>query len=170
MQVTTSPRKSLLSFWQRWRYYLQGWLLDRLADLLLLLIIVVTLFPIAWMVLTSFKTNQEIIGTTTILPKVWQFKNYVDLWDTVNFGLYFRNSLIICSITTIIATTFATFAGYALARFRFPGADLFGMAVLGTQLIPGIMFLLPLYVTFIWIKNHFGIQLEIGRASCRERV
>jgi len=123
------------------------------------LIVAGALFPIVWMVLSSFKTNQELVSSTHILPEVWQISNYVDLWKTVNFGRYFRNSLIICSATTLIATTFSTFAGYALARFRFPGADVFGLAVLGTQLIPGIMFLLPLYATFIWVKNHLGVQL-----------
>jgi multiple sugar transport system permease protein len=141
--------------WYRWR----GWLLNRLGDLLLVLIVAGALFPIVWMVLSSFKTNQELVSSTHILPEVWQISNYVDLWKTVNFGRYFRNSLIICSATTLIATTFSTFAGYALARFRFPGADVFGLAVLGTQLIPGIMFLLPLYATFIWVKNHLGVQL-----------
>lgn len=141
--------------WYRWR----AWLLDRLGDLLLVLIIAFALFPIVWMVLTSFKTNQEIVSSTQIFPEVWQISNYVDLWKTVNFGRYFRNSLVICSATTLVATIFSTFAGYALARFRFPGSDIFGLAVLGTQLIPGIMFLLPLYVTFIWVRNHVGIQL-----------
>lgn len=141
--------------WPRMR----RWIHERLADLLLIAILVLVLFPIFWMFISSLKTNQEILGSQTILPARWQFKNYVDLWRQVNFGLYFRNSLIVCGATTIIVTVLATFAGYALARFRFPGADVFGMAVLGTQLIPGIMFLLPLYWTFIFVKQKLHVQL-----------
>jgi len=131
----------------------------RLADLLLIFIIIITLFPIFWMVSASFKTNQEIVSSKALLPERWQIQNYLDLWRTVNFGTYFRNSLIVCGTTMVIVTVLATFSGYALSRFRFPGADLFGLAVLGTQLIPGIMFLLPLYQIYVFIKNTFGIQL-----------
>ncbi len=131
----------------------------RLADLALLLLIGLAVFPIVWMVFTSFKTNQEIVASSTILPAAWQFRNYVELWGTVNFGLFFRNSLIICGTAAGMVTLLATFSGYALARFRFPGSDAFGLAVLATQLIPGIMFLLPLYGVFVWVKNWLGLQL-----------
>jgi len=134
-------------------------LLDRLADLLLIAIILLTLFPIFWMVVNSLRTNQEILTAATLFPKKLQFHNYRDLWAQVNFGLYFRNSLIVCGITTLIVSFLATLSGYALARFRFPGADVFGLAVLGTQLIPGILFLLPLYGNFILIKKRLGIPL-----------
>ena len=137
----------------------QRFIYDRLADALLIILLALILFPIFWMVITSFKTNEEIVTSVTILPHEWRFQNYVDLWDQVNFGLYFRNSLLVCSVTTLIVTLFATFAGYALARFRFPGADTFGLAVLATQLIPGILFLLPLYQIFVQIKRHVGVPL-----------
>ena len=134
-------------------------LLDRLADLLLIAIILLVLFPIFWMIVNSLRTNQEILTATTLLPQKPQFHNYRDLWAQVDFGLYFRNSLIVCGVTTLIVSFLATLSGYALARFRFPGADLFGLAVLGTQLIPGILFLLPLYGNFILIKKRLGIPL-----------
>ncbi len=139
--------------------WLRKQLTNRLADLLLLSIIVVILFPIAWMVLNSLRTNQEILSTSALLPRQWQLRNYIDLWQQVNFGLYFRNSLIVCGTTTLIVSVLATFSGYALSRFRFPGADLFGLTVLGTQLIPGILFLLPLYTNFIFIKKRLGVPL-----------
>lgn len=140
-------------------YRMRRWVLTRLEDVLLFALLAFILFPIFWMVVSSLKTNEEIVTSVTILPHTWRFQNYVDLWDQVNFGLYFRNSLIVCSITTVIVTIFATFAGYALARFRFPGADTFGMAVLATQLIPGILFLLPLYQIFVQVKRHLGVPL-----------
>jgi len=139
--------------------WLRKQLTNRLADLLLLSIIVVILFPIAWMVLNSLRTNQEILSTSALLPRQWQLRNYIDLWQQVNFGLYFRNSLIVCGTTTLIVSVLATFSGYALSRFRFPVADLYGLTVLGTQLIPGILFLLPLYTNFIFIKKRLGVPL-----------
>lgn len=118
-----------------------------------------TLFPIVWMVLSSLKSNQELLLGNSILPNEWHFENYKTMWERSNFFIYFRNSLIICIITAAICTGLAVFSSYALARFRFPGSEVFGIAVLATQLIPGVMFLLPLYNMFIWLKNNWGIAL-----------
>ncbi|NOX64118.1 MAG: carbohydrate ABC transporter permease [Chloroflexi bacterium] len=140
-------------------YRYRRFALDRLADLLLIAIILLVLFPIFWMIVNSLRTNQEILTAAALFPEKPQFHNYQDLWAQVDFGLYFRNSLIVCGVTTLIVSFLATLSGYALARFRFPGADAFGLAVLGTQLIPGILFLLPLYGNFILIKKRLGIPL-----------
>jgi len=78
-----------------------------------------------------------------------RFNNYVDMWKNVNFGLYLRNSIIICGITMVIAMIFATFAAYSLSRFRFPGSDMFSNAILATQMIPMIMYLIPIYIMFV---------------------
>ena len=129
------------------------------AYTLLIVLLAMILFPILWMFLTSLKTNQEIVSNTGILPKHWQWRNYIDLWKQVNFGMYFKNSLIVCSLVMVIVTVLAMFSGYALARYRFPGADTFGLAVLATQLIPGILFLLPLYEVFVTIKRETGIPM-----------
>ncbi len=129
------------------------------AYTLLIVLLAMILFPILWMFLTSLKTNQEIVSNTGILPKHWQWRNYIDLWKQVNFGMYFKNSLIVCSLVMVIVTVLAMFSGYALARYRFPGADTFGLAVLATQLIPGILFLLPLYEVFVTIKRETGVPM-----------
>ena len=59
----------------------------------------------------------------------------------------------------------ATFAGYALARFRFPGAELFGGSVLVTQVIPGILFLIPIYIMYIyvqnWVRSALGLEVRL---------
>jgi multiple sugar transport system permease protein len=86
------------------------------------------------------------------LPKghlLVRWYNYIDMWKNVNFGLYLKNSLIICGFTMIFAMIFATFAAYALSRFRFPGSDLFSNAILATQMIPMIMYLIPIYIMFV---------------------
>jgi multiple sugar transport system permease protein len=148
---------------RQWR----GWILDRLADLLLVALIIFALFPIFWMIVTSFKTNTELVNNV-LWPAQLQWDNYIQLWETVNFGEFFGNSLIICITATLVATTFSTLAGYALARFNFPGANIFGTAVIGTQLVPGILMMLPLYLSFIAfsratdisiVGTHFGLIL-----------
>jgi multiple sugar transport system permease protein len=87
------------------------------------------------------------------------------MWKTVDFKRYMINSLIICTVAALIATAFASFAGYALARFRFKGARPLALGVIGTQLIPGSLFLLPAFLGFIWLKQNTPIHLYDTRTG-----
>jgi multiple sugar transport system permease protein len=89
-----------------------------------------------------------------------QWRNYVDLWRNVDFGLYLKNSLIICVSVMLIAVVMAALGGYALARFKFPGRNMFGYSILATQMIPGIMLLLPVYLMFVNFTQATGIVLK----------
>lgn len=141
--------------WERVRHHLT----ERLLDIVLLVLVLFMVAPIAFLILSSFKTRSEVVAGDTLLPAVWQLQNYPDMWARVQFGKFLLNSLIICGSATVIATFLASLTGYALARFRFPGADLFSMAALGTQLIPGTLFLIPLFLTFLTIRNATGVPL-----------
>ncbi|MFH1826428.1 MAG: carbohydrate ABC transporter permease [bacterium] len=106
--------------------------------------------------------TKEMAGETR-LPRghlLVRWYNYVDMWKNVNFGLYLRNSLIICGFTMLFAMIFATFAAYALSRFRFPGSDLFSNAILATQMIPMIMYLIPIYIMFVKFSMLTNIQVK----------
>jgi multiple sugar transport system permease protein len=91
---------------------------------------------------------------------VVRWRNFVDMWYNIDFGLYMRNSLIICGISMIIAMAFATMAAYSFSRFKFPGADLFGNLILATQMIPAIMYLIPIYIMFVKFNQVTGIPLK----------
>lgn len=91
---------------------------------------------------------------------VVRWRNYVDLWKNINFGLYLKNSLIICGITMLLAMIFATLAAYALARFNFPGSNFFSIGVLATQMIPAIMYLIPLYIMFTKFTLLTGVPMK----------
>jgi len=89
-----------------------------------------------------------------------RWRNYIDMWKNIDFGLYMRNSLIICGIATFLAMILATLAAYSLSRFRFPGSKQFSLGILATQMIPAIMYLIPIYITFVKITEFTGIQLK----------
>lgn len=88
------------------------------------------------------------------------WRNYLDMWRNVDFGLYLRNSLIICGLAMIFAMIMATLAAYAISRFNFPGSRLFSISILATQMIPGIMFLIPIYSMFVKFTEVSGIPLK----------
>ncbi len=129
-------------------------------NLTLGVLIVLILSPILFMLITSFRPRHDITDPEApLIPRQWHFENYTEMWDYVDFGPLFRNSMIVVGSATAIGTLFASMAGYALARFRFPGADAYGLVVMSTQLIPGTLFFIPLFLTFLWIRNTFGIPM-----------
>jgi multiple sugar transport system permease protein len=122
------------------------------------LVLAVMLAPIFWLLAASTQNKLHLAtGELDLLHPT--FNAFRDMWQTVDFEKYFVNSLVICSAAAALATAFAASAGYALARFHFRGARPFGLAVVGTQLIPGSMFLLPIFMGFIWLKQNTPIQL-----------
>ena len=134
-------------------------IVDIVLNLLLIALILLLLLPLIFLFVSSLKTGREFLSSNSFLPQAWQWSNYPEMWRQANFGLYFRNSFIICGIATVVGTFFAALTGYALTRFRFPGAETFSLAVTGTQLIPGTLFFIPLYLSFLWVRNNLGIPL-----------
>ncbi|WP_049923516.1 carbohydrate ABC transporter permease [Halopiger djelfimassiliensis] len=137
---------------------------DRLFDLaakgVLLTILIWALFPIYWMVFNSFRTRFEIAGgDPSLVENSFHYRNYIDMWQRVDLVEYFMNSLIIASVTTAIALFIACLGGYAFSRYRFPGRRYVGGSLIGTQLIPGILILLPMFMLFRTIHDVVGVQL-----------
>jgi multiple sugar transport system permease protein len=133
-------------------------LVERGLDVLTWLVLLVMLAPVLWLVISSLQDDRELAtGAYDLLNPT--LEAFGDMWQGVDFERYFLNSMIICTAAALLATAFASTAGYALARFRFRGSRPFGLAVIGTQLIPGSMFLLPLFMGFIWLRQNAGIGL-----------
>ncbi len=119
-------------------------------------LVVLTLSPIAFMVAASLSDYQDVVrGAVTGADGAWHPKwgNYREMWVDVDFLAFLRNSLVICSLTTLFSTALASCAAYALARFRFRGNHGFSVAVSTTQVIPGMLFFLPLYMLYIQVDD-----------------
>jgi multiple sugar transport system permease protein len=131
---------------------------NRGLDVLTWLVLAVMLAPIGWLVVSSLQTDGQLsTGAYDLLhPTLTAFSR---MWESVDFERYLINSLIICTVAALLATAFASLAGYALARFRFRGSAALSLGVVGTQLIPGSLFLLPVFMGFIWLKQNTPIHL-----------
>jgi multiple sugar transport system permease protein len=111
-------------------------------------LILLMVIPLLWMTVSSLKVPTEVTRRPpTILPQVVSLINYHDVID-LQFRDQFFNSLLVASGTTILVITFSAFAAYGLARFRFPGRNLFGRAILFTYLFPSVLMVVPLFVIF----------------------
>jgi len=121
-------------------------------------VLAVMLAPIAWLVVGSLQPGAALSNGTYDLahPTLHAFSA---MWKRVDFGHYFMNSLVVCTFAALAATCFASGAGYALARYQSRGLNAYGLTVIGTQLIPGALFLLPVYLGFVWLRQNTPIHL-----------
>jgi multiple sugar transport system permease protein len=122
------------------------------------LVLLVMLAPVLWLVAASLQPNGNLAnGDYDLLHPT--LSAFGDMWQNIDFERYLVNSLVICTGAAALATAFASSAGYALARFRFRGDRAYGLAVIGTQLIPGSLFLLPVFLGFVWLGQNTPIEL-----------
>jgi multiple sugar transport system permease protein len=121
-------------------------------------VLVVMMAPVLWLVASSMQTSGQLAnGDYDLLQPTLQA--FSDMWKSIDFERYLANSIVICTGAAALATAFASSAGYALARFRFRGDRAYGLTVIGTQLIPGSLFLLPVFLGFVWLKQNTPIAL-----------
>jgi multiple sugar transport system permease protein len=119
--------------------------------------------PLYVMITSAVKPLGDVQGQFTWWPSNFTLQPFVDIWKTVPLGSYFVNSLIVSTAASVLSVIVAIFASYAVSRWRFRGRGAFTTTILSTQMFPGVLFLLPLYLIFININQTFGIQLVGSR-------
>ncbi|MFE4171819.1 carbohydrate ABC transporter permease [Streptomyces sp. NPDC056909] len=123
------------------------------------------LLPVYVMVSSSLKPLQDVSGKFQWFPTNLTIRPYFDIWKTVPLAKYFVNSLIVAGSATVLSVVIAVFAAYAVSRYRFRGKRVFTVTVLSTQMFPGILFLLPLFLIFVNIGNSTGVELYGSRGG-----
>jgi ABC-type glycerol-3-phosphate transport system permease component len=104
---------------------------------LLLLLAAVILYPLAWMLYSSFKSNTDIFANVFALPSQLYLGNYITVFTEGAMGLYFRNSLLIAVVSVAGLLVITSLAAYAFATFRFRGSTaLFMILLLGLMVPP----------------------------------
>jgi multiple sugar transport system permease protein len=109
--------------------------------------VLITVFPIYWMVITAFKQDPDLYRMDHI--PFWfnmapTLKHFHTLFYQTNYGSWIINTMVIAAWVAVITLLTAVPAGYALARLRLPGAENIGIAIFMTYLVPGIILFLPL--------------------------
>jgi ABC-type glycerol-3-phosphate transport system permease component len=112
-------------------------------------------FPFFWMAITSLKTAPEIQRVPLqIAPDHWfNLANYFEVFKREPFMRYLLNSTIVASIAAVSSLVVSSLAGFGFAKYRFPGRDVFFLAIVGILMVPFQSVVVPLYV---WI-NHLGL-------------
>lgn len=128
--------------------------------IVLTLLAVFSILPILLLLLSSVKTTTEIQASPFGLPEVVRFSNYVEAWVLGNFTTTTTNTLILTTGTILLVVVIAGLAAFALARFRFAGANALSFYLLVGTSVPALLFMVPLY--FMWarlglVNNLFGL-------------
>jgi multiple sugar transport system permease protein len=113
-------------------------------------IVLAVAFPLFWMVVTSVKPGFELFRRPpTILPETWTLEHYWKLLSETNFLVYFRNSIILSTATTLVVVSIATLGAFSLVRFKYRGRESLAFLVLFTYLLPSVVLIIPLYLLLV---------------------
>ena len=134
-----------------------------------LVVILLSVFPILWVVMSAFKTNGEILSSPLALPTSFSLDTFVYLFETYNFPVYFLNSLLAAGVSTLVSLLFYAMGAYVIAKFEFPGRKLLFILFTITLLVPGHSKSQPIFslVSDLGLFDSiWGVTLvyQIGRA------
>lgn len=122
-----------------------------ILHIFLLLIVLLCIFPIIWMCIISLKgINENISGFKSLYIESPTLSNYLRLFKQIPISTHFANSLFTTIMGTITTVYFCALAGFAFAKYKFPGRDILFYFVIATMLIPPEVGAIP---QFIIMKN-----------------
>jgi multiple sugar transport system permease protein len=103
--------------------------------------------PLLWMLLTSFKVEDDIITRTMVyFPTRFTLDSYIKLWNQSGYPVLVFNSLITTSLTVLICLVTGTIAAYAFSRFNFPGRTQLMLGYLVVRMFPAVLMIIPLFI------------------------
>lgn len=135
--------------------------------LFVILMVIVTVYPILWVLAIAFSGEQNLAAITALpadpsaldrlwsitpWPKQWSLENFRSLFGDQPFARWLLNSVIVSTATTVLGVFLACTSAYAFSRFRFPGRRVGLMMFLVSQMFPGTLMLIPLYIIVVqWL-------------------
>src|SRR5690606_11647056 len=125
-----------------------------LAQIPLLIWAIMVIFPFLWMIMTSLKTNQEILFSPWSFPDVLQWENFSNAWNEARIGRYVLNSVIVISMSLTGTLLVSAMAAYVISRFQFPGNRFIFYLFMAGLMFPVFLGLVPLY----FLMDDLGIK------------
>lgn len=107
-----------------------------LIHLCLISVVVTCLYPVIWMISSSFKTQDTIFSDLSLIPSKFHFENYINAWLEGGFGRNFINSIFYTASVVFGIVIISSMAAYAFARLKFPGRNLMFIVFMAAMMIP----------------------------------
>jgi len=135
-------------------------------------VLIVLLYPAAWMVLSAFKPSNDIIGNVSLIPDTWTLENFTQVFEGIagmSFWRFAWNSLVLAVLTVVGVCLSSSVTAYAFARIDFTGRGIWFALMIGTLLLPFHVVIIPQYIVFnqLHLINTFT-PLLIGRFLATE--
>lgn len=142
--------------------------------LILSIVSVITIYPVLWVFKLALTSDQAFAAGANPFPTVVSIQNFIDVVTTHDksgvwlFGHQLFNSVTVSLLTSVIGISLAVTAGYAMSRWAFPGRDKAMQTLLITQMFPGVVMLVPLYIllqNLNLLDSLFGLALVYSTTS-----
>ncbi len=114
---------------------------------LAIIVVLIIVFPIYWMLVSSVKSQEEILlAVPTLWPKEFHFENYINVLKRGNFAKYYYNTIVMTAGILICQVTTGVFAAYGFSKGKFKGQNILFLIVLGALMIPIQVTFIPIYI------------------------
>jgi arabinogalactan oligomer/maltooligosaccharide transport system permease protein len=151
--------------------------------LLLVVTVLITIYPLLWVVSIAFSGQQSLsiasvpeaattwdrLRAVMPWPEHFSASNFVSVMTDQPFGRWIWNSAVVSVGATVVGVFLACTGAYAFSRFKFPGRETGMMAFLVSQMFPGTLMLIPLYIILVqWLglgSNRLGLIIVYGTTS-----
>lgn len=115
--------------------------------------VLIVLFPVYWIAVSSVKPTRELISpAATYWPRQFTWENFATLFHASNFTTYLVNSTVVSLCTVVVVLLLSILGAYSLSRYRYPGRELFGRLILFTYIFPGMLLLIPMYAVMQQVR------------------
>ncbi|MFO0583456.1 MAG: sugar ABC transporter permease [Anaeromyxobacter sp.] len=149
----------------------------------LVLTVLYTVYPVLWVVSIAFSGKQSLaiadlpadpgvldrLRAVMPWPQAWSLSNFTSVMADQPFGRWIANSIVIAIASTVVGVALACTAAYAFSRFKFPGRRFGMMSFLVSQMFPGVLTLIPLYIIIVqWLglgSSHWGLIIVYSTTS-----
>lgn len=135
---------------------------------IILAIGLIMIYPLVWMIMSSFKETNIIFKTAgQLIPKKWVLDNYINGWKGfggVSFGRFFSNSLFIAVVATIGTIVSSALVGFGFSRFQFRGKGILFAAMLASMMLPAQVLMIPQYLWYQklgWVGSYLPLIVRI---------
>ncbi len=117
--------------------------------------VTVVCFPMLYIVLASFKSGSDLSAVPpTLFPTQWTMRNYEELFLQSDFLTYFKNSVLLAVVSTVLSIILGSVGAYSLSRFPFRPIQIFGTVSLLSYMLPEVLVAIPLFVFIVNLNLH----------------
>ncbi len=123
------------------------------AHIALIVWSIIVCAPLLWVLMSSFKTTDQIFASPFSLPSGWNFDNYISAWTTASIGTYFFNTVFVVASALVIVMVLGAMCSYVLARYQFKGSRFIYYLMLAGLAFPIFLAVVPLFL----VLKDFGL-------------